>query len=119
MALGSTSPNPSIPRFSPSTKTSMTRMGLFSSIQPSRHSGKSAPCPRSAPSTKRFIRPPPIAGESYQQWRFYTWGNRRGIVSVRGIYGTSVWLCSSNPGEQSWSNMLHWTSRFRRSPFVF
>lgn len=51
--------------------------------------------------------------------RFHTWGNRRGIVSVRGVYRTSVWLCSSNPGEQSWSNMLHWTSRFRRSPFVF
>ena len=38
--------------------------GLFSSIQSSRHSGNSVLCPRSAPSTKRFIRSPTAAPES-------------------------------------------------------
>src|SRR5262245_15018161 len=37
--------------------TPITRTGLFSSIQSSRHSGNSVLCSRSVPSTKRFIRP--------------------------------------------------------------
>src|SRR6202030_2067130 len=41
---------------SPPTKTSITRTGLSSQIQSSRHSGNSVLCPRSIPSTKRFIR---------------------------------------------------------------
>src|SRR5215510_2178911 len=36
-------------------------MGLFSSIQSSRHSGNSVLCPRSVPSMKRFIRSPAAA----------------------------------------------------------
>ena len=39
-----------------STKTSITRTGLSSSIQSSKHSGNSVLCPRSVPSTKRLIR---------------------------------------------------------------
>ena len=35
-----------------------TRTGLSSSIQSSRHSGNSVLCPRSTPSTKRFIQSP-------------------------------------------------------------
>jgi hypothetical protein len=46
----------SAPRSSSSTRTSIARTGLFSPILSSRHFGKSAPCPRSAPSTKRFMR---------------------------------------------------------------
>src|SRR5205807_5486239 len=59
---GSIPPKPSSPRASSSTKTSITPTGLYSSIQSSR--GKSADCPRSASSTKRFIRYPQIARES-------------------------------------------------------
>jgi hypothetical protein len=40
---------------SSSTNTSITRTGLSSSIQSSRHSGNNVDCPRSTPSTKRFI----------------------------------------------------------------
>ena len=36
----------------------MTRTGLLSSTQSSRHSGNKLDCPRSAPATKRFIDPP-------------------------------------------------------------
>src|ERR1700732_319502 len=56
VACGSTPQNRSSARSSPPTKTSITRTGLSSQIQSSRHSGNSAPCPRSIPSTKRFIR---------------------------------------------------------------
>src|ERR1700693_1323378 len=53
---GSTPQNRSSARSSPPTKTSITRTGLSSQIQSSRHSGKRVLCPRSIPSTKRFIR---------------------------------------------------------------
>src|SRR5580704_9173332 len=56
VASGSTPQNRSSARSSPPTKTSITRTGLSSQIQSSRHSGKSVLCPRSIPSTKRFIR---------------------------------------------------------------
>ena len=48
------------------------RTGLFSSIQSSRHSGNSVDCPRSAPSTKRFIRSPATPSGSYHAGRFHT-----------------------------------------------
>src|SRR4030088_1719062 len=68
VASGSTPQNRSSARSSPPTKTSITRTGLSSQIQSSRHSGKTVLCPRSIPSTKRFIRSPPqIAQESYRQ----------------------------------------------------
>src|SRR6516225_4003896 len=41
-----------------STKTSITRTGLLSSMKSSMHSGKSVHCPRSASSTKRLIKSP-------------------------------------------------------------
>src|SRR6266852_1563139 len=64
---GSTPLNPSSARSSSSTKTSITRTGLSSPIQSSRLSGNSVLCPRSAPSTKRFIRSSPqIVRESYR-----------------------------------------------------
>src|SRR3977135_546416 len=53
---GSTPQNRSSARSSPPTKTSITRTGLSPQIQSSRHSGNSVLCPRSIPSTKRFIR---------------------------------------------------------------
>src|SRR5580704_7993864 len=53
---GSTPQNRSSARSRPPTKTSITRTGLSSQIQSSRHSGKSVLCPRSIPSTKRLIR---------------------------------------------------------------
>src|ERR1700704_7011981 len=56
VASGSTPQNRSPARSSPPTKTSITRTGLSSQIQSSRHSGNSVFCPRSIPSTKRFIR---------------------------------------------------------------
>src|SRR5207302_9050022 len=56
VASRSTPPNLSSARSSPPTKTSITRTGLSSSIQSSRHSGNRVLCPRSIPSTKRFIR---------------------------------------------------------------
>src|ERR1700720_3188279 len=56
VASGSTPQNRSSARSSPPTKTSITRTGLSSQIQSSRHSGNSVLCPRSIPSTKRFIR---------------------------------------------------------------
>jgi hypothetical protein len=64
-------------RSSSPTKASMTRTGLSSQIQSSRHSGKSVLCPRSMPSTKRFIRSPAnragiITRESIRPTRFYT-----------------------------------------------
>src|ERR1700730_228152 len=56
VASGSTPQNRSSARWSPPTKTSITRTGLSSQIQSSRHSGNSVLWPRSIPSTKRFIR---------------------------------------------------------------
>src|ERR1700736_5759380 len=56
VAPGSTPQNRSPARSSPPTKTSITRTGLSSQIQSSRHSGNRVLCPRSIPSTKRFIR---------------------------------------------------------------
>src|SRR3984893_4791080 len=56
VASGSTPQNRSPARSSPPTKTSITRTGLSSQIQSSRHSGNRVLCPRSIPSTKRFIR---------------------------------------------------------------
>src|SRR5256886_9099435 len=56
VASGSTPQNRSSARSSPPTKTSITRTGLSSSIQSSRHSGNSVVWLRSIPSTKRFIR---------------------------------------------------------------
>src|SRR5580700_7279864 len=53
---GSTPQNRSSARSRPPTKTSITRTGLSSQIQSSRHSGNRVLCPRSIPSTKRFIR---------------------------------------------------------------
>src|ERR1700730_16329429 len=55
-ASGATPHNFNSARSSPPTKTSITRTGLSSQIQSSRHSGKRVLCPRSIPSTKRFIR---------------------------------------------------------------
>src|ERR1700683_2456305 len=56
---------------------SITRTGLFSSIQSARHSGNSVACPRSIPSTKRFIQPSAEA-ESYRgvnhSYRVFTHG---------------------------------------------
>jgi hypothetical protein len=49
------SPNPRPERSSFSTKASIARTGLPSSIQSSRHSGNSVVCPRSTPSMKRLI----------------------------------------------------------------
>src|SRR5688572_26810005 len=51
-------------RSSSSTKMSITRTELSSTIQSSRQSGNSVLCPRSTPSTKRFIRSPANRGES-------------------------------------------------------
>src|SRR6202023_899248 len=56
VASGSTPQNRSSARSSPPTKTSITRTGLSSQIHSSRHSGKRVLCPRTIPSTKRFIR---------------------------------------------------------------
>src|ERR1700726_4332091 len=56
VASGSTPQNRSSARSSPPTKTSITRTGLSSQTQSSRHSGNNVLCPRSIPSTKRFIR---------------------------------------------------------------
>src|SRR4029079_6802441 len=56
VASGATPSKPSLNKSSFSTKASITRTGLSSSIQSSRHSGNNAACPRSTPSTKRFIR---------------------------------------------------------------
>src|SRR5215467_8178567 len=53
---GSTPLNLRSARSSSSTNTSITRTGLSSQIQSSRHSGNSVLCRRSVPSTKRFIR---------------------------------------------------------------
>src|SRR4029078_31404 len=57
---GSTPAKPSAARSSASTNASITRTGLFSSIQSSRHSGNRVLCPRSTPSKKRFIKAPQI-----------------------------------------------------------
>src|ERR1700732_5554065 len=73
VACGSTPQNRSSARSSPPTKTSITRTGLSAQIQSSRHSGNRVLCPRSIPSTKRFIRSLPR--ESHRPARFYTWGN--------------------------------------------
>jgi hypothetical protein len=56
VASGSTPQNRSSARSSPSTNTSITRTGLSSQIQSSRHSGNRVLCPRSILTTKRFIR---------------------------------------------------------------
>src|SRR5215468_663193 len=53
---GSTPLNLRSARSSSPTNTSITRTGLLSQIQSSRHSGNSVLCWRSVPSTKRFIR---------------------------------------------------------------
>src|SRR5262249_3047958 len=55
----------------------MTRTGLFSSIQSSKHSGNNVLCPRSWPSTKRFISSPAyregiLTRESRHTQRFHT-----------------------------------------------
>jgi hypothetical protein len=42
-------------------RAAITRTALSSPIQSSGHSGKSVLCPRSTPSTKRFIRSPQTA----------------------------------------------------------
>jgi hypothetical protein len=65
VTAGSTPSNPSLARSSASTNASMTRTGFSSSIQSSRHSGRSVDCPRSAPSTNRFmVTPAESSGES-------------------------------------------------------
>src|SRR6266511_3519587 len=56
VASASTPPNLRSARSSSSTNTSITRTGLSSQIQSSRHSGNSVVWLRSVPSTKRFIR---------------------------------------------------------------
>src|SRR6516164_8625154 len=58
VAAGSTPSKLISAKSSASTKTSITRTGLLSSMKSSRHSGKSDHCPRSASSTKRLIRSP-------------------------------------------------------------
>ena len=50
--------NPNSARPSLSTKASIARTGLSWYIQSSRYSGNTVACPRSVPSTKRFIRSP-------------------------------------------------------------
>src|SRR6516165_8149809 len=60
VASGLTPSKPSSLRPSASTNASITRTGLSSLIQSSRHSGRSVDCVRSVPSTKRFILPPRI-----------------------------------------------------------
>ena len=55
VAAGSTPSKPRSVRSSPSTKQSTTRTELLSSTHSSSHSGNSVDCPRSAPSTKRFM----------------------------------------------------------------
>jgi hypothetical protein len=50
---------------------SITRTGLFSSIPSSRHSENSELCPRSAPSTKRFIRSPANHGRRFGKTHAY------------------------------------------------
>src|SRR5262249_44461528 len=57
---------PRSPRSSSSTKNSITRTGLSSTIKSSRHSENSVTCPRSTPSMKRFIRSPQATRESYR-----------------------------------------------------
>src|SRR4029077_5993209 len=68
--------NRTLDKSSLSTKASITRTGLSSSIQSSRHSGNSVACPRSVPSTKRFIRFPrsreSLLQESHEAGRFHT-----------------------------------------------
>src|SRR3984893_10049911 len=59
---------PKLRQIEPLNKTSITRTGLSSQIQSSRHSGNSVICWRSTPSMKRLIPiPPQIAQESYRQ----------------------------------------------------
>src|SRR5262249_31324000 len=72
---GATPSNPNLDKSRLSTKTSITRTGLFSLIQSARHSGKSVACPRSIPSTKRFIRPPAASNhccENHTKRRVFT-----------------------------------------------
>src|SRR3990170_712397 len=70
---GATPSNPRSARSSTWTNASITRTGLLSSIQSSRHSGNNVDCPRSAPTTKRFIKPRRKSrGEPYQRPRFHT-----------------------------------------------
>src|SRR5262245_21873170 len=56
VASGATPSNPTLDKSSLATKASITRTGLSSSTQSSRHSGNSVAWPRSIPSTKRLIR---------------------------------------------------------------
>ena len=67
---------PQLGRSSASTNASITRTGLLSSTQSSRHSGNSVDCARSAPAMKRFINPPANHEENHSsERRFHTWGN--------------------------------------------
>jgi hypothetical protein len=94
---------------SSSTKTSTTRTGLFSSIQSSRHSGNRVLCPRSVPSTKRFIRP--SAAAKNQRCENHM---KRGVFTTRSI--TSFWIEAIRPGTSAAPRKrpFHYTAAKRR-----
>src|ERR1700758_205913 len=65
VAAGLTPSKPISAKSSASTKTSITRTGLPSSMKSSRHSGNSVHCPRSASATKRLINSPAESRENH------------------------------------------------------
>src|SRR5262245_57038890 len=98
VASGATPSNPTLDKSSLSTKASITRTGLSSSIQSSRHSGNSVAWPRSIPSTKRLIRSLRkcvgiIQRESNNQMRFHT-------VTVRVGHSTVFAQCPNCPPKR-------------------
>src|SRR5215510_12980535 len=73
VAAGSTPSKLISAKSSASTKTSITRTGLLSSMKSSRHSGKNVDCPRSIPETNRFIKSSPrITLEKHSRRRVLT-----------------------------------------------
>src|SRR6516165_2240843 len=97
VAAGSTPSKLISAKSSASTKTSITRTGLLSSMKSSRHSGNSVHCPRSASSTKRLINSPQNHGGnhnsgvafSHSQGHFRTHAVQQSEVLFDHLVGTT------------------------------
>jgi hypothetical protein len=66
--------------------------------------------------------PPQIAQESYRENHIDPRVLTHGVIGAAAFRPSCMparWRCGLFPGERSWINTLHWTSRSRRPLFVF
>ena len=94
--LGINPANPSSARSSPPTKTSITRTGLSSQIQSSRHSGKRVLCPRSS------------LNKALHELPRKSWGNlsRQGLFTQPGSIADVDDFCSRCQSRLTIANII-------------